>query len=153
VDVLDEDVFMEAGLSGDALATYDSLLTKLVEARSQGALEAEVELLFDRCDYSLLQLATSRRDTGLDAAEKEALAAVVDAVNAMAARRLESAVARLGSVLRAGNPVKIMEKMTEIAAKDEIDVQLLELIEVNKQQAQAAGPAGANAVELMSVII
>ncbi|KAH8067077.1 hypothetical protein JL721_7772 [Aureococcus anophagefferens] len=81
--------------------------------------------------------------------DAEALAAVIDAVNGLAAKRLEQAAARLGSVLKAGDPSKMMAKITELAVSGGVDTQLVELLEANRQQAAAAGPAGAQAAELM----
>ncbi|KAJ1447118.1 hypothetical protein M885DRAFT_543942 [Pelagophyceae sp. CCMP2097] len=139
-------VVVEAGLQGTALATYSALLDQLVAAEVAGKLATEVEALFDRCDYSLLQLATSRREA---AAEPVQLAAVVDAINTLAAQRLTIAAKRLQAVVRMGTPAKMMEKVAEMAAMDAIDVQFLELLDANRQQAAAAGPAGAQAAELM----
>lgn len=137
----------EAGLSGDALATYDRLLTRLLEADKQGRLTTEVEANYETCDYSLLSLADERRHS--DHTKAAALGRVVEAVNALAAKRLESAAMRLQSVLRAGAPEKMMAKITELAATGGLDTPLVELLEANRQQAEQAGPAGAQAAELM----
>lgn len=137
----------EAGLSGEALRTYDALLTSLVAAAADGNVASAVEGAFERCDYSLLTLASERQQAGGD--DAEALAAVIDAVNGLAAKRLEQAAARLGSVLKAGDPSKMMAKITELAVSGGVDTQLVELLEANRQQAAAAGPAGAQAAELM----
>mmetsp|Transcript_14647 Transcript_14647/g.43759 ORF Transcript_14647/g.43759 Transcript_14647/m.43759 type:complete len:505 (-) Transcript_14647:77-1591(-) len=136
----------EAGLRGDALATYAALLDELVAA--DGAdLGAAVENAYDRCDYALLGLATERRDGGHpDAA---ALGRVVEAINALSAQRLTEAAGRLGSVLQAGSPVAMFDKISEMAVLGQVDAPLVELLEANRQQAEAAGPAGAQAAELM----
>ena len=108
-----EEVVEEAGLSGEALATYDALLTKLVRADADGVLETEVEANYETCDYSLLTLANARRNSAEDPTVYER---VVGAVNALAAKRLEKAASRLQSILRAGAPEKMMQKVTELAA-------------------------------------
>lgn len=139
----------EAGLSGSALATYDALLARLMAADEKGKLEVEVEANYDICDYSLLSLASSRAESSSSEEYSSSVSRIVEAVNALAAKRLESAAGRLQSVLRAGAPEKMMQKVTELAATGGLDGPLLELLEANRQQAQAAGPAGAQAAELM----
>lgn len=138
----------EAGLRGDALKTYDALLADLLKADAGGDLASAVEGSFERCDFSLLNLAASRRDAG-DRPDAQGLGRVIDAVNALSAKRLEQAAARLGSVLQAGEPAKMFAKITELSVMNQVDAPLIELLEANRQQAEAAGPAGAQAAELM----
>lgn len=137
----------EAGLSGEALKTYDAMLTDLVGAVASNQLDAAVEGAFERCDFALLSLATERRDGGGETAA--ACGAVVEAINAFAAKRLEQAAMRLGGILKAGTPAKMMSKITEMAVTGEVDVSLVELLDANRQQAEAAGDAGKQAAELM----
>ncbi|KAJ8599179.1 hypothetical protein CTAYLR_010156 [Chrysophaeum taylorii] len=139
-------VAVEAGLSGDALRTYDALLGRLLAADAAGALGTEVEASFEQCDYALLTLAASRRDRAEDPSP---LARVIEAVNALSAERLESAAQRLQSVLRAGGPKEMMQKIVELSARGAIDTPMIELLEANRQQAEAAGPAGEQAADLM----
>merc|ERR1712097_89534 len=103
-----------AGLYGDALRTYDALLSELVQAEAKGELAAAVEGAFERCDYSLL---------------------------ALAAKRLEQAAARLGTVMQQGSPEKMFAKIQELAIINQIDAPLVELLDANRQQALAAGAA------------
>lgn len=124
-------------LEGEALATYEKLLNKLLAASD---LETEVAANFETCDYSLLNLAASR----LPETQR-----VIDAVNALAAKRLESAADRLQTVVRAGAPEKMMQKISELAARGGIDAPLIELLEANRQQAEKAGAAGEQAALLM----
>ena len=138
----------EAGLYGDALRTYDALLSEFVQAEAKGELAAAVEGAFERCDYSLLALATERRDAG-DRPDTQALNAVIEAVNALSAKRLEQAAARLGTVMQQGSPEKMFAKIQELAIINQIDAPLVELLDANRQQALAAGAAGAGAAELM----
>ena len=104
----------EAGLYGDALRTYDALLSEFVQAEAKGELAAAVEGAFERCDYSLLALATERRDAG-DRPDTQALNAIIEAVNALSAKRLEQAAARLGTVMQQGSPEKMFAKIQELA--------------------------------------
>lgn len=138
----------EAGLYGDALKTYDKLLGELVQADAQGKLEAAVEGSYERCDFSLLSLAAERRDAG-DRPETEALSRIIDAINALSAKRLQQAAERLGKVMQQGSPELMFAKITELAIINQIDAPLVELLEANRQQALAAGAAGAGAAELM----
>lgn len=138
----------EAGLYGDALKTYDKLLGELVQADAQGKLEAAVEGSYERCDFSLLSLAAERRDAG-DRPETEALSRIIDAINALSAKRLQQAAERLGKVMKQGSPELMFAKITELAIINQIDAPLVELLEANRQQALAAGAAGAGAAELM----
>lgn len=144
-----EPMFMEAGLSGDALKTYEALLGGLVSAAQTGQLTEAVLASFDRCDYSLLELAAVRRESS---EEPFLYTAVIEAVNALAAQRLELAVVSLTSVLRAGPPVKMFERIDELAARGELDRQLIELLDANRQQAEQAGAAGADAAKLMTLL-
>merc|ERR1712097_34505 len=129
-----------AGLYGDALRTYDALLSELVQAEAKGELAAAVEGAFERCDYSLLALATERRDAG-DRPDTQALNSIIEAVNSLSAKRLEQAAARLGTVMQQGSPEKMFAKIQELAIINQIDAPLVELLDANRQQALAAGAA------------
>ena len=137
----------EAGLFGDALETYNELLVELVKADAKGTLNPAVEGAFELCDYSLLGLATERRDAG--SPDAASLNAIIETINTLSAKRLEQAAARLGNVMQQGSPEKMFAKITELAIINQIDAPLVELLEANRQQALNAGAAGAGAAELM----
>ncbi|CAH0370141.1 unnamed protein product [Pelagomonas calceolata] len=90
--------------------------------------------------------ASSRRRRGR---VRTALNAIIEAVNSLSAKRLEQAAARLGTVMQQGSPEKMFAKIQELAIINQIDAPLVELLDANRQQALAAGAAGAGAAELM----
>ena len=131
----------EAGLSGSALVTYENLLDELKKADSPQGLASLVEANFDKCDYSFLNLATSRKASG-DAQAAE----IINAVNTAAASNLKKATTRLQSVLKAGTPERMFSKIIELAAIGAVDRAFLELLDANRQQAEKAGAKDAAAL-------
>merc|ERR1719258_283302 len=55
----------------------------------------------------------------------------------------------LGDIEHVGSPEKMFAKIQELAIINQIDAPLVELLDANRQQALAAGAAGAGAAELM----
>ena len=51
--------------------------------------------------------------------------------------------------MQQGSPEKMFAKIQELAIINQIDAPLVELLDANRQQALAAGAAGAGAAELM----
>ena len=99
-----------------------------------------------------VRLLPARAGDGRDAGDRpdtQALNAIIEAVNSLSAKRLEQAAARLGTVMQQGSPEKMFAKIQELAIINQIDAPLVELLDANRQQALAAGAAGAGAAELM----
>ncbi len=144
----------EAGLTKSQLRTYEALLARIAGgAEGEGAtsLEASVEAYHDMCDLQFVNLLEYRRGAGGD--DAQLCADVGKAINAITERRLNAAATRLQAVMRAGAVPKMLTKLSDLVLRGEIDAPFLELLQVNLQQAQAAGPAGAPAAEVMKTLL
>lgn len=129
--------------------TYNIMLTTLLQTNE--SLTAQISANYAMVDYAFLQRLQSELDTPNQPADKmERLQAIKEATNAEMASRMQTASVTLRDILTSPTPVIMEGKITGLVRQGKIDLALMDLLQANLEQAQAAGEAGANAVRAMS---
>jgi len=127
--------------------TYGLMLSTLL--KTEKSVKTEISANYAMVDYAFLQkLEEAIAEDDSEKAPK--LAEIKEAVNEEMAKRMQMAAEALKDVLTSPTPVVMEGKIAGFARQGRIDDALLQLLEANLQQAEAAGAAGAGAVKVMS---
>lgn len=130
--------FYESEITPEIRASYESLLAKLLPPYKPGDTPKSVVYAnYDQCDAQLLKVLTERVEGG-DADSQT----VLDAISAEQNSRIAQATERLRTVLEAGDPMRMEGKIVKLAREGGLDEAFLLLLEVNRDQARAAGATG-----------
>jgi len=127
--------------------TYGVMLSTLLKTNE--SIAAQISANYALVDYAFLQ----RLDQAIaeDKDEfKARLMEVKEAVNAEMARRMGEAAQTLKDVLTSPSPIVMDGKIAGFARQGRLDDALLQLLEANLQQAQAAGEQGKGAVAVLT---
>jgi len=140
------------GMPGDAPQiiseeTYGMMLSTLLKTEKPVA--QEISANYAMVDYAFLQK-LEEAIANDDPEQKERLSVIKEAVNEEMAKRMQQAAEALREVLQSPTPVIMEGKIAGLARQGRIDDALMQLLQANLEQAQAAGEAGAGAVAVMS---
>ncbi|CAN0139037.1 unnamed protein product [Pylaiella littoralis] len=134
------------GLPQKVRAGYEDLLTKLLDRAEGETLDEAVETNYDQVDIQFLTLLNQKATeaAGTDAAA--ALTQLGNSINNAMERRMSKAsepTTKLQAILGSGNPDRMVETISAMAERGEVDDALVLLLQANLQQAEEAnaGPA------------
>jgi len=127
--------------------TYSLMLKALLE--TEESISDEVSKNYAMVDYEFLMQLEKRMEEGVDK-ERERLQEIKEATTTEMAKRMGEASEALKEIVSSPTPVVMEGKMAALARQGRVDDALLQLLEANLQQAQAAGEAGKSAVAALS---
>jgi len=136
----------EAGAQIKSDETYRMMLSALL--KTEKSVKSEISTNYAMVDYGFLQRLDELIATGGD--DLPRLEEIKEACNAEMASRMQQAAEALKEVLTSPTPVIMEGKIAGLARQGRIDNAMVELLEANLQQAQAAGEAGKGAVAVMT---
>jgi hypothetical protein len=131
----------------DSLKTYGIMLRTLLE--TENSIADEVSKNYGMVDYEFLMQLEERLSDGVDS-ERGRLQEIKEATTAEMARRMGEAAETLKEIVSSPTAVVMDGKMAALARQGRVDDALLQLLEANLQQAEAAGDAGKGAVAALS---
>jgi len=126
--------------------TYGLMLSTLLQTDEN--LQSQISANYAMVDYAFLQrleevIAEGTEDTARVMEIKEA-------VTAEMSNRMQAAAEAMKDLVQSPTPVVMEGKMAGLARQGRLDDALLQLLEANLQQAQAAGEAGKGAVAVLT---
>jgi len=126
--------------------TYGLMLSTLLKTNE--SIAAQISANYAMVDYAFLQrleevIAEGTEDTARVMEIKEA-------VTAEMSNRMQAAAEAMKDLVQSPTPVVMEGKMAGLARQGRLDDALLQLLEANLQQAQAAGEAGKGAVAVLT---
>jgi hypothetical protein len=128
--------------------SYNLMLDTLIKTEQN--IPEEISKNYKLVDYGFMQ----KLDAGLEAEEdperKSRMAEIKEAVNAEMMKRMQSAAEAMKDVIQSPTPVVMEGKIAGLARQGRIDDALMQLLQANLEQAQAAGAQGAGAVQVLS---
>ena len=128
-------------------STYGMMLTSLLKTNE--SISGQISANYALVDYGFLQ----RLDDAIaenDPEKADRLATIKDAVNNEMAERMQKAAEAMRDLIQSPTPVVMEGKIVGLARQGRLDDALLQLLQANLEQAQAAGEAGKNAVGVLS---
>lgn len=127
--------------------TYGVMLSTLLNTNEN--LEAQISANYAMVDYAFLQRLEELIGQGNEE-NIERLRDIKTAVNSEMAKRMTAAAQAMKDLVTSPTPIVMEGKIAALARQGRIDDALMQLLEANKQQAEAAGEAGAGAVRVLS---
>jgi len=127
--------------------TYSMMLSTLLKTNE--SISAQISANYAMIDYGFLQRLDARLAES-NPEEVTRLSEVKEACNTEMASRMTAAAEALRDVLSSPTPVVMEGKIAGFARQGRIDDALLQLLEANLQQAQAAGEQGKGAVNVLT---
>jgi len=137
----------EAPAAINSPETYGLMFKTLLETEND--LGDEICKNYAMVDYRFLQ-ELDTRIAHADAHTVERLEAVKTAVTGEMQKRMSEAAGTLREILSSPTPVVMDGRMASLARQGKVDDALLQLLQANLEQAQAAGEAGKAAVAALS---
>ena len=127
--------------------TYGMMLSTLL--KTEKPIKGEISANYAMVDYQFLQKLEDAIAEGKDE-NKVRLAEIKEAVNEEMASRMQAAAEALRDVLTSPTPVIMEGKIAGLARQGRLDDAVMQLLQANLEQAEAAGEQGKGAVAVMT---
>ncbi|CAM9143277.1 unnamed protein product [Discosporangium mesarthrocarpum] len=127
------------GLPDKVRASYEELLSGLLNRPAEKTLAQAVEESYHKCDIQFMTLIKQKIENASGTEEAQVLQDVVDCIGDAMKARMSKATERLQRILSAGSPKDMENKVRYMSQDGEIDDALVLLIQANVDQAVAAG--------------
>jgi hypothetical protein len=132
--------FLEQETTPEIRLSYEALVQELLPPFKGGTtVTSAVYNAYERCDAQLIKILEEKATNGDGDADAQA---ALDAIAQEQEKRLAAATERLRTVLQAGDPMRMEGAVVKLAKEGRIDEPFLLLLEVNANQAMAAGATG-----------
>jgi hypothetical protein len=128
----------------------NTLLRDRTEDETELSVSGEISKNYALIDYAFLQKLDASISEEKDPDKVARMTEVREAVNAEMASRMQLAAEAMKEIVQAPNPIVMEGKIVGLARKGRIDDALVQLLQANLEQAQAAGEQGRGAVQVLS---
>jgi len=140
----------------DKKDSFQNILSRFLDRPVDQSLYECVEENYELADFEFLEMLRDEITTCLNEGadiEAEQYSEIIATVTSVMAKQIGSAQERLQQILSKGHPKAMESEIVAMARKNEIDEALILLMEANTQQAEAAGPQGKGAVQVLNQLI